>query len=109
LNLPDRAPFGLSGRLVVHPHYQGMGLSSKLISSRLSYCKKHNIQWLHAFVSNERVENKLDALNFNMIGQIDINYHEFTHPHTVNVFVKEYPLNQNEIYQEHPPAPALMF
>lgn len=93
LNVPSQAPVGLFGRLVIHPQYQGLSLSAKLISSRINYCEMNKVHWLQALVTSDRIKNILARLDFKIIGQIDVNYHEFTPSHAVNIFVKEYHYN----------------
>ena len=90
LNAPNTAPFGFFGRLVIHPQYQGLNLSAKLISARIKYCEMNKVHWLQALVTNDKIKNIMTRMDFKIIGQIEVNYHEFTPPHAVNVFVKEY-------------------
>lgn len=90
LNIPKQTPFGFYGRLVIHPEYQGLKLSAKLIASRINYCETVKLRWLQALVTSDRIKNILWRYNFELIGEIEVNYHKFTDPHLVNVFVKEY-------------------
>lgn len=90
LNIPDKLPFALFSRLVIHPDYQGLGLSIRLVSSRMLFCEAKKIFWLQVLATNERIKNLFEKLQFKIIGQATVNYHEFTEPHIVNVFVKEY-------------------
>lgn len=90
MNASNKGPFGYLGRLVIHPQYQQQNLSSKLIAARVNYCEANKISWLQALVTSERVKNILTRLDFKVKGQIEVNYHEFTPSHAVNVFVKEY-------------------
>lgn len=90
LKIPSETPFGFYSRLVINPQYQGLKLSQRLVSSRIAYCEKNKIQWLQAFVTSERVKKIFNKLDFKIIGQVEMNYHEYTEPHLVNVFVKEY-------------------
>ena len=83
------APFGFYGRLVIHPQYQGLNLSARLLASRERYCDAIGLRWRQALVTDERVKKKLLQLNFECKGQIEVNYHTGTLPHLVDVFVKE--------------------
>ena len=89
LEIDKCAPFGFYGRLVIHPEYQGLNLSAKLIASRERYCETIGLRWRQALVTDEKVKNKLLQLNFECKGQIEVNYHTGTLPHLVDIFVKE--------------------
>lgn len=90
LKLPNKTPFGFFSRLVIHPKYQGLGLSIRLDTCRMLFCETNNIHWLQVFATNERINNLIEKLNFKVIGEAMVNYHEFTEAHIVNVFIKEY-------------------
>lgn len=94
LDIHKCAPFGFYGRLVIHPQYQGLNLSAKLITSREHYCETIDLRWRQALVTNERIKNILSRFNFEYKGQIKVNYHKFTEPHLVDVLVKECPCNR---------------
>lgn len=90
LTIPKTTPFGFYSRLVIHPEYQGLGLSIRLDTSRMLFCEAKKIRWLQVLATNDRIKNLFEKLNFKIIGQAEVNYHEFTEPHLVNVFIKEY-------------------
>jgi predicted GNAT family N-acyltransferase len=90
ISLPQTNPFGFYSRLVIHPEYQGLGLSIRLITSRMHFCEEKKIFWLQGLATNDRIKNLFEKLNFQIVGQAEVNYHEFTTPHLVNVFIKEY-------------------
>ena len=89
LNIHKCTPFGFYGRLVIHPQYQGLNLSAKLIAIRERYCETIYLRWRQALVTNARIKNILLRLNFECKGQIEVNYHNSTQPHLVDVFIKE--------------------
>lgn len=80
---------GLLGRLVIHPKYQHQSLSGKLIDARLAYSYEHKIDWLQALVTSEKIKSVLTRLDFQTHGDKQVNYHQFTPPHDVQVFVKQ--------------------
>lgn len=80
---------GFLGRLVIHPHYQHRSLSAKLIDARLAFCTENKINWMQALVTSEKIKTVLTRLDFKAEGQLEVNYHQFTPPHAVQVFVKE--------------------
>lgn len=90
LYIPNKTPFGFYSRLVIHPEYQGLGLSIRLDTSRMLYCEAKKICWLQGLATDDRIKNLFEKLKFKIIGQAELNYHEFTQPHLVNVFIKEY-------------------
>lgn len=90
LNIPQYTPFGFFSRLVIHKDYQGKGLSIRLDTSRMLFCEAKRVHWLQVLATSERVKNLFEKLNFKIFGQVQVNYHEFTEPHIVNVFIKEY-------------------
>lgn len=90
VTITHKTPLGFYGRLVVHPEYLGLDLSVKLVSARIAYCEMRKIPLLEALVTRNRIKNILLKLDFKIIDQIEVNYHELTPPHIVNVFAKEY-------------------
>lgn len=90
LNLPNEMPFGFYSRLVIHPDYQGLGLSILLDKSRMLYSESIKVRWLQGLATSERINNLIKKLDFKITGQAQVKYHDFTEPHTVNVLIKEY-------------------
>ena len=90
LSMPVEKPFALFSRLVVLPEYRGDGRSFELAYSRLRFCEERGIQWMQAYINNERVIRLYSELGFVHIGEAEINYHKATQPHSVNVLIKEY-------------------
>lgn len=89
LPIPRQSSFGFCSRLVIHPEYRGLGLTTRLLTARLDYCDAHDLSWASAFVTCRSVKEKLGTLGFRSIGEIAVNYHKLTHPHQVEVFVRE--------------------
>jgi N-acetylglutamate synthase-like GNAT family acetyltransferase len=73
----------------VHPQYRHNGLSQQLYNGRAQYCIEKEIQWSQVFINNSYVIGLFETEGFKNIGQAEINYHTSSHPHSVNVFVKE--------------------
>lgn len=90
LSMPVEKPFAFFSRLVVLPEYRGDGKSFQLAYSRMCFCEANGIQWMQTYINNERVKSLYSELGFVNIGQAEINYHEATQPHSVNVLIKEY-------------------
>jgi predicted GNAT family N-acyltransferase len=89
LAFPTDIPFAFYSRLVVHPQYRHNGLSQQLYSGRAQYCVEREIKWSQVFINNLYVIGLFEKEGFENIGQAEINYHISSHPHSVNVFVKE--------------------
>lgn len=96
LDIPKEGPFGFYSRLVIDPKYQGMKLSLKLVTSRLLFCETIKLKWLQAHVSKEVMMNVLSRYDFEVVGQIQVNYHKSTDPHEVNVFVRDFSKNRDK-------------
>jgi predicted GNAT family N-acyltransferase len=89
LAFPTDIPFAFYSRLVVHPQYRHKGLSQQLYNGRAQYCIENEIKWSQVFINNSYVIGLFEKEGFENIGQAEINYHISSHPHSVNVFVKE--------------------
>ena len=89
LAFPTGIPFAFYSRLVVHPQYRHNGLSQQLYDGRAHYCIEKEIKWSQVFINNSYVIGLFQKEGFENIGQAEINYHTSSHPHSVNVFVKE--------------------
>ena len=89
LAFPTGIPFAFYSRLVVHPQYRHNGLSQQLYDGRAQYCIEKEIKWSQVFINNSYVIGLFQKEGFENIGQAEINYHTSSHPHSVNVFVKE--------------------
>ena len=82
-------PFAFFSRLVVHPQYRRNGLSRQLYDGRAQFCRERKITWSQVFINNPYVTGLFEAEGFKNIGQAEVNYHVSSHPHSVNVFIKE--------------------
>ena len=89
LSFPTAVPFAFLSRLVVHPDYRQKGLSRKLASSRMLFCKNKNINWFQVFINNKRIIHLFEKMNYRNIGQANVSYHQFSQPHSVNVFIRQ--------------------
>lgn len=89
LPLPTVMPFAFYSRLVIHPEYQRNGFSNKLVHCRMQYCEAHKIPWLQVLINNPHIINLFEKLECQTVGKAMVNYHEFTEPHSVNVFIRE--------------------
>lgn len=90
LSLPNTKPFAFYSRLVIHPEYRGEGRSFQFADSRMRFCETRKVRWAQVYINNERIKKLFGGLGFQIIGQAEVNYHRFTPPHSVNVFLKEY-------------------
>ena len=90
LPLLHAKPFAFYSRLIVHPDYRGQGKSFELAASRMHFCEARKIKWAQVYITNERIGKLFEGLGFENIGQAEVNYHKFTTPHWINVFLKEY-------------------
>jgi predicted GNAT family N-acyltransferase len=89
LSFPAAVPFAFLSRLVVHPDYRQQGLSRKLASSRMLFCQNKNINWFQVFINNKRIIHLFEKMNYQNIGQANVSYHQFSQPHSVNVFIRQ--------------------
>ena len=89
LLFPSNVPFAFYSRLVVHPQYRNHGLSRHLYEGRAQFCKEKQIISSQVFINNPFVISLFETEGFKNIGQAEVNYHVSSHPHTVNVFIKE--------------------
>ena len=96
LNIPKEAPFGFYSRLVVHPKYRGLKLSLKLVASRMLFCEAMKLRWLQAYSSSDIMKKVLNRYDFDVIGQVEVNYHQSTEPRVVNLFIKDYNYDKEE-------------
>lgn len=96
LALPHAMPFAFYSRLVIHPEYRGMGLSSQLAISRMLFCEEKEIRWMQVFITNEHILHLFERLNCRIVGQAEVSYHKSSQPHFVNVLIKEYDISQPE-------------
>lgn len=88
LALPDSFPFAFYSRLVIDHRYHGNGLSRQLAMSRIAFCKKSSISCGLVFINNTRILQLFEKLDFRNVGQADVNYHQSSQPHSVNVLIK---------------------
>lgn len=88
-SLPELMPFAFFSRLVVHPHYRNHGLSRQLYKSRARFCEERKIRWSQVFINNPLIINQYEKSGYKNIGQANVAYHPSSHPHLVNVFIKE--------------------
>jgi predicted GNAT family N-acyltransferase len=88
LPFPAAMPFAFLSRLIVHPDYRQKGLSRKLAYSRMLFCKKKNINWFQVLINNKRIIHLFEKMNYRNIGQANVSYHQFSEPHSVNVFIR---------------------
>lgn len=89
LLFPYNLPFAFYSRLVVHPQYRNHGLSRQLYDGRAQFCKEKQITSSQVFINNPFVISLFETEGFKNIGQAEVNYHTSSHPHSVNVFIKE--------------------
>lgn len=88
LPFPADMPFAFLSRLIVHPDYRQKGLSRKLAFSRMLFCKNKNVNWFQVFINNKRIIHLFEEMNYESIGQAKVSYHQFSDPHSVNVFIR---------------------
>ena len=73
----------------MHPDYEGVGLSGKLVSSRNAFCEANKVAWLQVLITNERIKKMFSKMDFKVVGQAEVNYHGLTQPRLVDMFMKE--------------------
>ena len=66
-NYPEARPFGLFSRLVIHPDYRKLGLSSKFDSTMIDFCKKQDIFFTLAWIHHGGLE-QLTSIGFKVLG-----------------------------------------
>lgn len=66
-NYPETRPFGLFSRLVIHPDYRKLGLSSKFDLKMMEYCKKQKISFTLAWIHHGGLE-QLTSIGFKILG-----------------------------------------
>ena len=66
-NYPEARPFGLFSRLVIHPDYRKLGLSSKFDSTMIEFCKKQEIFFTLAWIHQGGLD-QLTSIGFKVLG-----------------------------------------
>ena len=74
-DVPNTAPIAFYSRLVIHPNYRKLGLSSLLDIVRLKYIKRNNINYAIASCHDERLKS-LTNLGFTKLGKTKLYYNK---------------------------------